>query len=59
MGMRQISEWLEAIGLAKYQTVFADNEIDWSLLPKLTERLGHRLINFIQMRAAASLMSAR
>jgi len=23
--------------LAKYQTVFADNEIDWSLLPKLTE----------------------
>jgi SAM domain (Sterile alpha motif) len=36
-GMRQIAEWLEAIGLAKYQTVFADNEIDWSLLPKLTE----------------------
>ena len=35
--MRQIAEWLDAIGLAKYQTVFADNEIDWSLLPKLTE----------------------
>ena len=36
-GMRQIAEWLDAMGLAKYQTVFADNEIDWSLLPKLTE----------------------
>ena len=35
--MRQIAEWLEAIGLAKYQTVFADHEIDWSLLPKLTD----------------------
>jgi hypothetical protein len=35
--MRQVAEWLDAIGLAKYQTVFADNEIDWSLLPKLTE----------------------
>jgi class 3 adenylate cyclase len=37
MRMRQIAEWLEAIGLAKYQSVFADNEIDWSLLPKLTD----------------------
>ncbi len=35
--MRQITEWLEAIGLAKYQPVFADNEIDWALLTKLTE----------------------
>jgi class 3 adenylate cyclase len=35
--VRQIAEWLDAVGLAKYQTVFADNEIDWSLLPKLTE----------------------
>ncbi|TIW61020.1 MAG: hypothetical protein E5V49_13080 [Mesorhizobium sp.] len=35
--MHQIAEWLEAIGLAKYQTVFADNEIDWSLLPRLTD----------------------
>jgi class 3 adenylate cyclase len=37
MDMRQIDDWLEAIGLAKYQKVFADNEIDWSLLPKLTD----------------------
>jgi predicted ATPase len=35
--MRGIADWLAEIGLAKYQTVFADNEIDWSLLPKLTE----------------------
>ncbi len=35
--MRQIAKWLDAIGLAKYQWVFADNEIDRSLLPKLTE----------------------
>jgi class 3 adenylate cyclase len=35
--MRQLTEWLDAIGLAKYQSVFADNEIDWALLTKLTE----------------------
>jgi len=35
--MRKVAAWLDAIGLAKYQTVFAVNEIDWSLLPKLTE----------------------
>jgi class 3 adenylate cyclase len=35
--MREIADWLAEIGLAKYQTVSADNEIDWSLLPKLTE----------------------
>src|SRR5579859_4860592 len=34
--MRQIAEWLADIGLAKYQSVFAENEIDWSLLPRLT-----------------------
>ena len=31
-----ISAWLRGLGLERYETAFRDNEIDWSLLPKLT-----------------------
>jgi class 3 adenylate cyclase len=34
---RDISEWLEALGLGKYVEVFAENEIDCEALPHLTE----------------------
>ncbi len=34
---RNISEWLEALGLGKYAEVFAENEIDCEALPHLTE----------------------
>ena len=31
-----ISAWLRGLGLEGYEAAFRDNEIDWSLLPKLT-----------------------
>jgi len=31
-----ISAWLRGLGLEHYEAAFRDNEIDWSLLPKLT-----------------------
>lgn len=36
--MTELSHWLETIGLAKYQTAFTENEIDFEVLPELTEQ---------------------
>jgi len=36
--MTELSHWLEAIGLKKYQTILAENEIDFEVLPELTEQ---------------------
>ena len=36
--MTELSHWLKTIGLDKYQTTFADNEIDLEVLPELTEQ---------------------
>jgi hypothetical protein len=46
----QIADWLEKLGLGQYAKVFADNDIDVSVLPHLTDQdlkdlgisLGHR-----------------
>ncbi len=34
---RDISEWLEDLGLGRYTDVFAENEIDSTVLPDLSE----------------------
>ncbi len=34
---RDISEWLEELGLSKYAEIFAENEIDLEVVPELTE----------------------
>ncbi len=34
---RNISEWLEHLGLGKYANAFAENEIDFDALPHVTE----------------------
>jgi hypothetical protein len=31
-----IAEWLHGLGLAHYAEAFAENAIDWEVLPKLT-----------------------
>ena len=49
-GMRDIAEWLQEIGLSEYSQRFAENGIDISVLPHLTDQdlkelgvlLGHR-----------------
>jgi class 3 adenylate cyclase len=50
-GMQQVSDWLEKLGLGQYAPRFAENDIDASVLPHLTEEnlkelsisLGHRV----------------
>jgi SAM domain (Sterile alpha motif) len=49
--MQQIADWLEKLGLSEYAQRFAENDIDASVLPHLTDHslkelgvsLGHRL----------------
>jgi len=58
--MTNLQHWLEEIGLPQYADLFAKNDIDWEILPDLTEydlekvgvSLGHRkkLIKAIQAR---------
>src|SRR6476619_2027357 len=48
--MDEVSDWLEKLGLSEYSQRFADNAIDLSVLPDLTDQdlekigvlLGHR-----------------
>src|SRR5271169_6299488 len=60
----EIDDWLEELGLGRYASVFAENDIDVSLLPNLTDAdlrelgigsLGHRkrLLEAIAKRSAA------
>ena len=62
--MQQIAEWLEKLGLGQYAQRFAENDIDFALLAKLTDAdlkelgvtsLGHRkrLLEAIGERTAA------
>jgi class 3 adenylate cyclase/tetratricopeptide (TPR) repeat protein len=47
---RDVSQWLEQLGLAQYGALFAENKVDWDVLPELNEQdfkdlnipLGHR-----------------
>ncbi len=61
--MQQIADWLEKLGLGLYAQRFAENAIDLSVLPDLTDQdleklgvlLGHRRK---MLRAIAELGSA-
>jgi len=36
--MQQIADWLEQLGMSEYAQCFADNKIDVSVLPHLTDQ---------------------
>jgi hypothetical protein len=36
--LEQIADWLEKLGLGQYAKVFADNDIDVSVLPHLRDK---------------------
>ena len=48
--VRNIDQWLEGLGLGKLSELFAENDIDWQVLPELDQQdltelglsLGHR-----------------
>ena len=63
--MQQVADWLEKLGLGQYAQRFAENDIDFALLAKLTDAnlkelgvtsLGHRmrLLEAISERATAA-----
>ena len=63
--MQQVADWLEKLGLGQYAQRFAENDIDFALLAKLTDAdlkelgvasLGHRkrLLEAIAERTAAT-----
>jgi hypothetical protein len=65
-----VEEWLEGLGLAQYATAFAENDIDFAILGKLTDAdlkelgissLGHRkrLLAAIAERGVTAPPSAR
>src|SRR5215469_9036316 len=36
--MQQIADWLEKLGMSEYAQLFAENRIDFSVLPELTDQ---------------------
>jgi len=60
--MTDLQLWLEEIGLAQYADLFGKNDIDWEILPDLTEQdlaqlgvsLGHRKKLMKSIRACVS-----
>ena len=36
--MQQITEWLEKLGMSEYAQRFAENRVDFSVLPDLTDQ---------------------
>ena len=61
--MQQIADWLKKLGMSEYTEKFAENDIDASVLPELTDQdlkdlgisLGHRRK---MLRAIRDLSSA-
>src|SRR5215470_10242344 len=64
--MTDLQHWLEKIGLAQYADLFAKNDIDWEILPELTEHdleklglsLGHRKKLIKAIQAACNSLQA-
>ena len=59
----EVADWLRGLNLSQYEAVFRDNEIDWEVLPDLTDfdleklgvPMGHRKK---MLRAIAKLRSS-
>ena len=60
--MQQIADWLEKLGMSEYAERFAENRIDFSVLPELTDQhlkdLGIALGDRLKMLRAISALDA-
>src|SRR6516162_3237432 len=64
--MQQIADWLEKLGMSEYAQRFAENRIDFSILPDLTDQhltnlglpLGDRLKMLRAIRELSGTISA-
>jgi len=65
IAVREIAEWLEKLGMSEYAKCFAENRIDFSVLPELTDQhlkdlglpLGDRLKMLRAIRELSSPVS--
>jgi SAM domain (Sterile alpha motif) len=61
--MQQIAEWLKTLGMSEYTQCFAENRIDFSVLPELTDEhlkvLGIALGDRLKMLRAEAGASGR
>ena len=59
--MSDIAQWLERVGLGQYAQVFAENDIDFDVLPRLSDadlkELGLSLGHRVKVRAAIEALS--
>jgi hypothetical protein len=59
--MQQIADWLKKLGMTEYAQRFAENDIEFDILPELTdhdpERLGVSLVRSSPARAGWSCSS--
>jgi hypothetical protein len=57
-----IAHWLEGLGLGQYVQAFAENDIDFDILPRLSDEilkeLGLSLGDRVRLQAAIELLSA-
>jgi SAM domain (Sterile alpha motif) len=65
--MQQVTDWLEKLGLGQYAQRFAENDIDFAVLTKLTDAnlkeldvtsLGHRM-RLVSKRLGSTYRSGR
>ncbi|HLJ63103.1 MAG TPA: hypothetical protein VKT70_03285, partial [Stellaceae bacterium] len=59
--MNDLAQWLERLGLARYAQLFAENDIDFSVLPHLTDdnlkELGLTFGHRVKLKAALETLS--
>ena len=59
--MSDVAQWLERLGLGQYAQVFAENDVDFEVLPRLTDdnlkELGLTLGHRVKLKAAIEALS--
>ncbi len=44
VAIMEVANWLRSLGLERYEPAFRENEIDWAVLPELTDADLEKLI---------------
>src|SRR5437762_14375469 len=59
--LSDVAQWLERLGLGQYTQVFAENDVDFEVLPRLTDdnlkELGLTLGHRVKLKAAIEALS--
>ena len=55
--MQQIADWLEQLGMSEYADRFAENRIDFSVLPELTDSSPSRCVSPRRLAVSAQVQT--